>query len=87
MKMTNKPKITLVEGEEEWTGLYIDGVLKEDTSSFSDSDILHILDELGILEYEHKFVNQEWLNDRGNLPKSIEDIVLSDYEKQRLTKK
>jgi len=56
---------------DDWEGLYKDGVLKEEGHRIP----LHrLLDELGI-EYNIRWVDDEWMEDRGNLPQNLSEVA------------
>jgi hypothetical protein len=74
--MTNK-KIVLVSGDD-WKSLYVDGKLKVEGHYISAKRIIEALD----IECDFLQVDQTWLEDRGNLPKELEDIpkeMLKDF--------
>ena len=69
-----KPTFTVVSGTEEWEGLYVDGELVMEDHSLRVHRLLDYLRNHGYLNIEWKYVEQEWLNDRGNLPTRLEDV-------------
>ncbi len=63
------PRVTFVDGDD-WEGLYIDGKLVEEHHHVRLEDIFK---HLGI-EATFIFPDQQWLEERGNLPENLEDV-------------
>jgi hypothetical protein len=64
--------ITLVYGED-WIGIYRDGKLIVQGHQFSECEVLEALG----YEYESVNANGKWLCERGNLPKSLDDVKVA----------
>ena len=74
--MKKSPKYSFVCGDD-WSGFYINDVLKLEGHKITPEDILEILE----IDFERFHVNQEWLEDLGNLPKNIKDVVKENGKK------
>ena len=66
--MSNK-KITFVLGND-WTGMYIDGVLVEEGHTIPYWAIVRALG----FEYDSKSVDEEWLEAYGCMPNDLKDV-------------
>jgi len=71
-------KITTVQAYD-WAGFYLDGELKQEGHSIRYDILIEELIKSGqpLTEEEHislEYEANEWLEERGNLPKRIEDI-------------
>lgn len=68
--------IVIVSGEEEWSGVYADGVLVFEYSSL-DGRVVEALAAAFGATCESWQVKQRWMNDRGTLPGAIKHIPKS----------
>lgn len=68
--MGNKITIT---NNDEWAGVYIDGKLFTEGHGISIFDIESLLTHLKF-EVEIKEANQEWLEGKGRLPESLNEV-------------
>jgi hypothetical protein len=67
--------MTLVQGDD-WSGLYIDGKLKEQGHSFSTRTVAELVIAHKVSAFEHKDADLDWLADRGDLPQKLEEVQL-----------
>ncbi|MBM7598232.1 hypothetical protein JOC34_000589 [Virgibacillus halotolerans] len=72
--MDDAKTITVVTGDD-WSGVYIDGLLDREGHSIDCSDMLEIIDSYkcfkNVADYE---IDLEYLEDLGSLPYKFEDI-------------
>ena len=74
--MTEKnQKIVIVSGDD-WQGIYIDGQLKYEGHSIRPMDIFEVLG----INHEQFECDFEWLEERGRLPKNLEEVKASSDE-------
>ena len=78
--------IDLVKADD-WQGLYINGVLVEETHCIQTEDLLEyvkleVIKSGGISEFEYvvSYVNSEWMEEYGSLPQLIKDIPEEEIE-------
>lgn len=62
--------ITIAQADD-WIGVYINGELQAEGHSISTVELLEVLG----VEHEQVSVDQEWIEDRGNLPANLADVV------------
>ena len=62
-------KVTIVTGDD-WQGIYIDGVLKDESHGLRPCDVL---DAVGIT-YREIAADLDWLADEGSLPEQLSDV-------------
>ena len=60
----------LVKGDD-WQGLYIDGILMSEDHSISIEDFAEVVG----IKLSKKYVDLDWLEDNGYLPKLLENVV------------
>lgn len=67
--------VTLVTGED-WSGLYVNGVLVEQGHQIPQR---HVIEHLARIEGEYTsesvIPNQQWIEDRGNLPNDLSEVI------------
>jgi hypothetical protein len=68
-----KRTVTVVRGDD-WSGLYIDGVLVEEGHRLGVEDVLEVVRHLGPFDVETVDADQEWLESEGNLPKLLGEV-------------
>lgn len=71
-------KIDYVTGDD-WEGLYIDGNLVEENHTISIFDLLETLEDRKLLTFECTEVNQNYLEDLGNLPDNFEALDKNEF--------
>lgn len=73
-------KITLVTNNDDWEGIYFDGVLMLEDHQLRPYDILYLVQQSqAVVEDVVKLgVDDEWLYERGRLPKNLEDVVFEN---------
>jgi len=54
-----------------WEGLYIDGELKRQGHNIDKVDFLECLG----IAFDYKWCNNKWLEELGELPKNLKDVV------------
>lgn len=64
--------LVLVEGEEEWTALYVDGVMAVENHSLSAHSVLRAIAGRTVKAAGRIVVDDEWLE--GGLPQKLSDI-------------
>lgn len=69
------PVITLVAADD-WQGLYIDGELGIEGHQLTAAEVLAALG----IELLVKWVDEEWLERRGELPKKMKDVKFAEEE-------
>ena len=67
--MKTKPKYTLISGDD-WCGLYKNGKLVTEGHSIKLTDFAKIIG----IDLEVKWINQDWLENRGCLPKELSEV-------------
>ena len=69
-------KITLVSGCD-WKGIYINGHLEYEGHQITDFQWIEILTKCNNTEVDvgSLMVDEEWLSDRGTLPKQLKDVA------------
>ncbi len=76
--------VALVTGDD-WEGLYIDGVIVNETHSIEAGDMMEFIveaqgkqnrpgDLCPQITYEHVWVDLDWLAEEGSLPAKLEDV-------------
>lgn len=75
-----RTRVALVDVDD-WTGLYINGQLAIQNHSLSERHVLEALAKAGAIEFGVAYVDEEWLNDRGDLPESLADVVFAPRSK------
>ena len=68
--MNQSKEIVLVKGDD-WQGLYIDGILMSEDHSISIEDFAEVVG----IKLSKKYVDLDWLEDNGYLPKLLENVV------------
>lgn len=68
-------KLTIVNGDD-WTGLFIDGRLLVEGSSFSTLTVAEVCIKHAVSAVESQDADSEWLNDLGNFPDDLSDVVM-----------
>lgn len=63
-------KITYVDNED-WIGIYVDGRLAYEGHSIASLELLRICR----VNYETFEADEEWLQEIGNFPRKLEDVV------------
>ena len=58
---------------DDWMGAYIDGELVVEGHDLSLYDWKSVLKKFGV-ELDYRYVDDEWIDASGNLPKSISDV-------------
>lgn len=67
-------KVAYVAGDD-WCGVYIDGLLKDEGHSIGCLTLLELVALIGPFEVERIDANQPWLEDEGSLPEHLKDVV------------
>ena len=72
-------KIVIANGQEDWSGLYIDGTLRHEDHSLRLMTVLELIQEVGgPIESLTRFVlddaAERTLNDLGNLPETLDEL-------------
>ena len=62
-------KLTIVSNNDDWDGMYLDGLIIDQGHQL---DWEHILSKLGF-SLESKEADYDWLSERGNLPSELDD--------------
>lgn len=70
---------------EDWQGLYVNSWLKIEGHTIPTYQAIHIIAKscYGDIQTEEILVNQEWLEEQGNLPNRFSDIPENVIEKRR----
>ena len=68
-------KVTFVSGDD-WQGLYIDGELKREGHSLAARDVLELLG----VRCDYVTADQQWLEESGDLPRRLSDVVLDESD-------
>jgi hypothetical protein len=71
-----KPSVVMIYGDD-WQGLYIDGRLKTEGHKISVCDFATHVCDLGKFEFDGEDADQDWLEDRGSLPKNLSEVKIS----------
>lgn len=58
-----------------WIGCYVDGELIQEDHSYLPEDWVQLTIDYDVTEVEKKFVNYDWMNERGSLPNNLSDVV------------
>lgn len=66
--------VVYVTGEEEWDGLYIDGVLAHEGHTLDVGQVLDVLHGRAIWKLSRVMCKKEWLDERGGYPDKYSDI-------------
>ena len=64
----------LADNEDDWRGLYINGKLAAEGHSLPTKQILRLLREAKLNDYETRVVDADWLYELGNLPENISEV-------------
>lgn len=59
---------------DDWEGIYIDGILIDSGHSIKASDLLEILEEFKLITYKQEGIEQDYMEDMGDLPKHYKNI-------------
>lgn len=65
---------------DDWTGLYVDEVLIEEGHSISNYAVLKAAIDTEVESVEEKWVNHQWIELNGSLPRDMSDVVWEDDE-------
>ena len=66
-----KQKMVIVRSSSgDWEGLYINGKLKFEGHEIRREDLLEVLD----IDIEERDAEENWLENRGNLPEYLKDV-------------
>jgi hypothetical protein len=77
---TGPKKLTHAFGDD-WSALYLDGVLKEEGHDFYVEDIATLfIENRSIVEFERINVCMDWLAEAGAYPESLADVMNEDDE-------
>lgn len=64
----------VVDGDD-WSGIYVDGILLTEGHGFGTTEVLKIAMEHGPVEsVEGRYADVVWLHDQGFLPTNLEDV-------------
>jgi hypothetical protein len=61
---------------DDWEGLYIDGTLRTESHSLETANVARIAVNYPPTSVAVEWADNKWLEDRGSLPSSQEEIVL-----------
>lgn len=68
-------EVVYVYGEEEWDGMYVNGVMQTQDHMLDTRNVVKILEENQPFKVVlHHTVSAEWLEENGSYPHSLEDI-------------
>lgn len=60
---------------DDWSGIYVNDELVMEGHTIHSNDVFSIIQEYGLVEsYEMKYIDQDWLENTGNLPANIFDV-------------
>lgn len=71
------PIITIVNGDD-WAGLYIDGQLFSQGHDIYAHHWRSLIQHVFGVNVEHKTADDEWLNNRGDLPDNLAEVEMTD---------
>ena len=69
--------VVIVDGDN-WSGLFINGKLVEEGHSLTAHDVVSALIGHTIGSYKRKWADIDWLQDIGNFPSDLNDVVFTD---------
>lgn len=70
--------VILATNDMDWEGFYLNGVLIDEGCDIGIEAILCELSKRGVINYTEKPVSAKWLNDIGNLPERLDDVVFDE---------
>lgn len=66
--------IVRISNDDDWEGVYIDGVIADQNHSVDYRYILEKLNGMGLIRYEEFLVDQDWMYSQGHLPENLDEI-------------
>lgn len=70
----DEKQIVIVFGDD-WTGIYLNGKLLKEGSSFHNADILKLAEKYQPFKGDFFYCDPEWLENEGQFPVCLSDVI------------